>query len=189
MSDGMNRVILIGNLGADPELRHTQGDQAVLNLRMATTESWIDKDGDKKERTDWHNVTIWGKRGEGLARCLNKGSRLCVEGRIQTRSYEKGGEKRYATDIVANNVVLLDGRRPDARDDDRRPARDDSRRDSADSHRDDDRRPRGRDDRGAGGRDDRSAGGRDDRGHPRNSRRDAPADDGFMAPPEDDIPF
>src|SRR5580692_7028698 len=110
MADGLNKVMLLGNLGQDPELKMIAGGQAVLNLRLATTETYLDKNNTRQERTDWHTVTVWGKRAEGLAKILSKGSQLFVEGRIQTRSYEKNGEKRYATDIVANNIILT-GRR------------------------------------------------------------------------------
>ncbi len=109
MSDGINRVTLLGNLGADPELRQTQGG-AVLNLRLATTETWLDKNKEKQERTDWHSVTLWGKRGEALAGILRKGSQLLVEGRLSTSSYEKDGQKRYKTEVVASNVVLCGGK-------------------------------------------------------------------------------
>jgi len=107
MAEGLNRVMLLGNLGADPELRFTQGGQAVLNMRIATTESFLDKDKVRRERTDWHNVIVWGKRGEALAKILAKGSSLFVEGRLQTSSYDdREGVKRYKTEIVANNVLL-----------------------------------------------------------------------------------
>jgi single-strand DNA-binding protein len=106
MAEGLNRVMLFGNLGADPELRVTPGGQSVLKLRLATTESYVDKSGTRQERTDWHSITVWGKRGEALSKFLAKGSSLFVEGRIQTSSYEKNGEKRYRTDIVANNIIL-----------------------------------------------------------------------------------
>src|SRR5690349_16600345 len=106
MAEGLNRVLLLGNLGADPELRVTPGGQAVLKLRLATTESYLDRNNARQERTEWHQVTLWGKRGEALAKFLTKGERLFVEGRIQTSSYEKDGEKRYRTEIVATNVIL-----------------------------------------------------------------------------------
>jgi single-strand DNA-binding protein len=111
MAEGLNRVMLLGNLGADPELRYTQGGQAVLNLRIATTESYLDKDKVRKERTDWHNVVVWGKRGEALAKILGKGSNLFIEGSLRTSSYDdKDGNKRYKTEIVASNVLLTGGR-------------------------------------------------------------------------------
>lgn len=111
MSDGLNRVMLIGNLGQDPELRFTQGGQAVLNLRIATNESYMNKDGERQDRTEWHSVIVWGKRGEGLNKVLSKGKQIFVEGRLQTRSWEdkQGGGKRYATEVVATEIVLLGG--------------------------------------------------------------------------------
>ena len=114
MAEGLNRVILIGNLGQDPELRFTQSNQAVLSLRMATTESFFDTNTkERKETTEWHTVIVWGKRGEALNKILSKGSRIAIEGRLKTRSWDdkNGGGKRYATEVVANNVILLDGRR------------------------------------------------------------------------------
>ena len=119
MSDGMNKVILVGNLGADPELRVTPGGQAILKLRVATTESYLDKNNTRAERTEWHSVTVWGKRAEGLAKVLAKGDRICVEGGLRTSSYEKDGEKRYRTEVSASNVVLCGGRRQGAAEDDR----------------------------------------------------------------------
>jgi single-strand DNA-binding protein len=112
MAEGLNRVMLLGNLGADPELRYTQGGQAVLNIRLATTESYLDKDRVRKERTDWHSVVIWGKRGEALGKILSKGSTIFIEGSIRSSSYEdREGQKRYKTEIVANNVILTGGKR------------------------------------------------------------------------------
>ncbi|UQA61144.1 single-stranded DNA-binding protein [Polyangium aurulentum] len=107
MAEGFNRVMLLGNLGADPELRFTQGGQAVLNLRLATTESYLDKDKVRRERTDWHSVVVWGKRGEALAKILAKGSSIFIEGSLRTSSYDdRDGNKRYKTEVIANNVVL-----------------------------------------------------------------------------------
>lgn len=107
MADGLNRVMLLGNLGADPELRFTQGGQAVLNMRLATTESYLDKDKVRRERTDWHNVVVWGKRGEALAKILAKGSSIFIEGSLRTSSYDdREGNKRYKTEVIANNVLL-----------------------------------------------------------------------------------
>jgi single-strand DNA-binding protein len=104
----MNRTILIGYLGRDPELRYTQSSQAVLNIRMATTESYLNREKERQERTEWHTVVVWGKRAEALNRFLGKGDRICVEGRLQTHSWEANdGGKRYSTEIVATNIVLL----------------------------------------------------------------------------------
>jgi single-strand DNA-binding protein len=103
-------VILIGNLGKDPEVRYTQGGQAVCNFSIATSERWNDKDGAAQERTEWHNVTVWGKSAEHCGQYLAKGRSVYVEGKIQTREYQdKEGVTRKAVDIVANNVTFLGG--------------------------------------------------------------------------------
>ena len=108
MAEGLNKAILVGNLGMDPELKFTQGGQAVLRIRLATTESFVNKSGERQERTDWHTVVVWGKRAESLNKILSKGRSIWVEGRIQTRSWEdKDGGKRYATEINANNIGLV----------------------------------------------------------------------------------
>ena len=108
---GLNKVMLIGNLGQDPELKFTQGGQSVLKIRLATTETFLNKAGERQERTEWHTVVLWGKRAEALHKFLHKGKTIYVEGRIQTRSYEdKDGVKKYATDINANDIILLGGR-------------------------------------------------------------------------------
>lgn len=109
MSDGLNQVTLVGNLGADPELRRA-GDNPVLQLRIATTESFLDRQQQRQERTEWHTVVVWGRRGEGLARILTKGSKICIVGSLRTNSWEANdGTKRYRTEIVARNVVLCGG--------------------------------------------------------------------------------
>ena len=112
MANGLNRAILIGNLGADPELRVTTKGHPVLRCRLATSESYLDKEGQRQERTEWHTVVVWGKRAEGLKRILHKGGRIGIEGRIRTRKWEaKSGDERRTTEIVAEEVLLLDGRR------------------------------------------------------------------------------
>ena len=103
----MNKVVLVGNLGADAELKVVGNGSAVLSFRLATSERWTTKDGEKKERTDWHRVSLWGPRAEKLAPHLKKGTSLVVEGSVRYSEYEKDGEKRYATDIVANNVEFV----------------------------------------------------------------------------------
>lgn len=107
MAEGLNRVMLLGNLGADPELRMTSGGQAVLKLRLATSETYLDRNKVRQERTEWHSVIVWGKRGEALSKILAKGSRIFVEGGLRTSSYDdKEGKKRYKTEVVANNIIL-----------------------------------------------------------------------------------
>ena len=104
---GINKVILIGRLGADPELRYTPGGQGVANFNLATSESWS-KEGQKQERTEWHRIVAWGKLAELCSQYLAKGRQVFVEGRLQTRSWEdKEGQKRYTTEIVAQNVQFL----------------------------------------------------------------------------------
>jgi single-strand DNA-binding protein len=111
MADGLNRVMLLGNLGAEPELRMTSGGQAVLKLRLATSETYLDRNKARQERTEWHSVVIWGKRAEALAKILAKGSKVFVEGGLRTSSYDdRDGNKRYRTEIVAQNLLLLGGR-------------------------------------------------------------------------------
>lgn len=109
MSEGLNRVTLVGNLGADPDLRSTSNGQSVMNMRLATTETYLDRNNERQEKVEWHNVTLWGKRAEALHKFLEKGSRILVEGKLQTSSYEKEGVKHYRTDVVAINILLLGG--------------------------------------------------------------------------------
>jgi single-strand DNA-binding protein len=110
MSDGLNKVILLGNLGADPELRYTGSGVPVLSFRLATKETWVDKNHDRQERTEWHSVVLWGSRGEALAKHLYKGSSVLVEGGLRTSSYEKDGQKRYKTEVHAREILFA-GRR------------------------------------------------------------------------------
>jgi single-strand DNA-binding protein len=106
----VNKVILVGNLGADAELRYTGGGMAVANFRLATTEVWKDKDGQKQEQTEWHRISLWGKQAEAVAQYLIKGKQVYVEGRIQTRKWQdKEGQDRYSTEIKADRVTLLGG--------------------------------------------------------------------------------
>jgi single-strand DNA-binding protein len=111
MAGGVNKVILVGNLGADPDMRYTPSGQGVCELRVATSESWNDKNGQRQERVEWHRIVVWGKRAEVCAKYLSKGRQVYVEGRIQTRSYDdKEGNKRYITEVIANDVQFLGGR-------------------------------------------------------------------------------
>lgn len=104
----LNKVMIIGNLGADPELRYTSSGNPVCEIRVATKEVWKGRDGEKKDRTEWHRVVVWGKQGENVNKYLSKGRQVYVEGRIQTRSWQdQEGKKRYTTEIVANNVLFL----------------------------------------------------------------------------------
>jgi single-strand DNA-binding protein len=110
MAGGVNKVILIGNLGADPEVRFTPGGQAVANFRIATNESWTDKNGQKQERTEWHRIVAWGKLAELCGEYLKKGRQAYVEGRLQTREWtDKEGRKNYTTEIIASTVQFLGG--------------------------------------------------------------------------------
>jgi single-strand DNA-binding protein len=104
----VNRVILIGNLGRDPEVKYTQNGTAVANLNVATNEVWTDKAGQKQERTEWHRVVVWGKQAQVLGEHLTKGKQIYVEGSLQTRSWDdRDGNKRYTTEIRAARVLML----------------------------------------------------------------------------------
>ena len=106
----VNRVILVGNLGRDAEVRHTANGQAVATLNLATTENWKDKEGQRQEKTEWHRIVLWGKTAESLQEYLTKGKQIYVEGRLQTRQWDdKDGNKRYTTEIKADRVTLLGG--------------------------------------------------------------------------------
>lgn len=107
----VNKAILIGNLGADPELRYTSSGQAVANFNMATTEKWKDKDGQMQESTEWHRIVLWARQAEVAKEYLKKGSPVYIEGKIQTRNYEdKDGIKRYITEIVGQRMQFLGSR-------------------------------------------------------------------------------
>ena len=112
MARGVNKVILLGNLGADPETRYTASGSAVTNIRMATTDTWRDKQsGEQQERTEWHRVVFFGRLAEIAGEYLRKGSQCYVEGRIQTRKWQgQDGQDRYTTEVVANEMQLLGSR-------------------------------------------------------------------------------
>lgn len=108
---GINKVILIGHLGADPELRYLPDGTAVASIRMATSETWKDREGKKQEKTEWHRVVLWRKTAEIASEYLKKGSQVFIEGKLQTREYvDKEGVKRWATDVVAREMQMLGSR-------------------------------------------------------------------------------
>ena len=110
MSRGVNKVILIGNLGRDPETRYSASGSAVTNLNLATTESWNDNTGNRQDRTEWHRVVLFGKLAEIASQYLHKGSKVYVEGSLRTSQYEKDGITRYSTDIICREMSMLDSR-------------------------------------------------------------------------------
>lgn len=110
MSGAVNKVILIGNLGAKPECKYLPSGQPVCEMRIATTETFKDRNDQPQERTEWHRVVVWGKTGENAAKYLDKGRQVYIEGKLQTRSWDgQDGKKQYMTEIVANTVVFLGG--------------------------------------------------------------------------------
>lgn len=116
MSSGVNRVILVGRLGADPDLRATQTGQNVCTLSLATSESWV-KDGKREDKTEWHRVILWARQAELAAKYLKKGRMVYIEGRLQTRSWQDNqGQKRYTTEIVATTMQFLEGQGQSAQD-------------------------------------------------------------------------
>src|SRR5579859_5533943 len=111
MAGSVNKVILIGHLGAKPELKYLPSGQAVCEMRLATNDVWQDKQNQRQERTEWHRVVVWGKTAENCAQYLDKGRQIYIEGRLQTRAWDdkNTGEKRYMTEVVANQVTFLGG--------------------------------------------------------------------------------
>lgn len=109
MSRSLNKVQLIGNLGKDPELKYTPSGVAVATFSIATSESWKDQEGNQQEKTEWHNIVAWRKLAEIVGEYLKKGKKVYIEGKLQTRSYDKDGVKRYITEIVADQLIMLDG--------------------------------------------------------------------------------
>lgn len=114
MSNGrgtVNKVILVGRLGSDPQLKYTPSGRANVNVTLATNAVWKDQDGNQQERTDWHKIVAWGKLAEIMGEYLKKGSKVYIEGRLQTRNYEdKEGVKRYITEVVADSLEMLDSK-------------------------------------------------------------------------------
>ena len=106
----VNKVILVGNLGRDAEVKVTTTGQSVASFSIATTETWT-KDGEKKEKTEWHRIVLWGRQADTLQPYLTKGKQIYVEGRLETRNWEKDGQKHYTTEIKADRIVLLGGGR------------------------------------------------------------------------------
>jgi len=108
MKNGLNKVMLIGNVGRDPEKKELPSGSTLLNFSVATNESFKNKEGEWQDRTEWHNIVVWGKRAEGLSKILSKGMPLYIEGKLQTRSWEdRDGNKRYMTEVVAWDIKLL----------------------------------------------------------------------------------
>lgn len=106
----LNKVMIIGRLGSNPELRYTPSGMAVANFSLATNEYWSDKSGERQERTEWHRVVVWGKQAETANQYLSKGRQAYIEGRLQTRQWEdKDGNKKYTTEVVASNIQFLGG--------------------------------------------------------------------------------
>jgi len=103
----MNKVILIGRLGADPELKYTPNGTAQAKLNLATSERWKDNDGNNQEKTEWHRIITWRRQAEFAGEWLKKGQLVCVEGKLQTRSWEQEGQKKYMTEVVADNITML----------------------------------------------------------------------------------
>jgi single-strand DNA-binding protein len=108
----VNKVILVGNLGKDPEVKHVTNGTPIARLTVATNERFKDKDGQWQDRAEWHNVVLWARLAEIAGEYLKKGNKVYIEGRLETRSWDKDGEKRYTTSIVASELVLLGGREP-----------------------------------------------------------------------------
>lgn len=112
---GVNRVIMVGRLGVEPESKTTTSGQQVTNMSIATSETWLDKDGNKQERTEWTKIVVWGKQAENCAKYLRKGSQVYIEGKLQTRSWEDDqGNKKYTTEVIAQTVQFLDGKKSDS---------------------------------------------------------------------------
>ncbi|MEA2700180.1 MAG: single-strand DNA-binding protein [Myxococcales bacterium] len=160
----VNKVILVGNLGADPELKYTPTSRPLCNLRIATTDVFKDKGGQRQERTEWHRVTVWGDAAENCSKYLSKGRSVYIEGRLQTRTYDKDGQKHYATDVVADRVVFLGSGSGAGAEGGARP-------------------------RTGGGPSGPSSSSGSSMSGGRGGGQDGPPDDSGAPPPDDDIPF
>ena len=110
----LNKVMLIGNLGKDPELKYTPSGQGVATFSLATTRKWKDKEGNDKEDTQWHNIKVWGRTAEVANQYLKKGRQVFIEGRLEHRQYEQDGQKKYFTEVVCEQMVILGGKRDDS---------------------------------------------------------------------------
>lgn len=111
MARGLNKVMIIGNVGRDPEMRYTPSGKPVTSFSVATSRSWVNAQGERREATEWFNVVAWRDLAEICSQCLTKGSRVYIEGRLQTRSWEdQEGQKHYRTELVANEIIVLDSR-------------------------------------------------------------------------------
>lgn len=118
----LNKVLILGNLGSDPELKMLPSGQAVAQFNVATNDVWVDKGGQRQERTEWHRIVVWGRQAEQCAQYLKKGRTVFIEGRLQTRQWDdKTGQKRYTTEIVANNVQFIGGQGQGGRFEDQAP--------------------------------------------------------------------
>ncbi len=114
MTRGLNKVIIIGNLGRDPEMRYTPSGKPVTSFSVATSRTWVTADGDRRDATEWFNVVAWGNLAEICTQHLRKGSKVYVEGHLQTRSWDdEQGQRHYRTEVVANEMIVLDSRAPD----------------------------------------------------------------------------
>jgi single-strand DNA-binding protein len=118
MADGLNSVMLLGNIGKTPVLRFTNDGTGALNFDIATTSSYLDRNKERQERTDWHHVVVWGKRAEALSKILHSGSKLFISGSLRTSKWEHNGENHYKTEVVAENVILCGSKAPEERPDD-----------------------------------------------------------------------
>lgn len=115
MTRGLNKVIIIGNLGRDPEMRYTPSGKPVTSFSVATSRTWVTADGDRRDATEWFNVVAWGNLAEICTQHLRKGSKVYVEGHLQTRSWDdEQGQRHYRTEVVANEMIVLDSRAPEA---------------------------------------------------------------------------